>query len=148
MLLVRRRAFPPAGGDAANRRSGPSTIGRRREVSNSSDHDVREIELPPFGTCGRGSFPSVLQARSMHRLSFPRLLGLRVPSSARAILRTTAAFVQGELVVDPPDAGDGLRVLLVGMEDVACVPPAENANVCEVGACNAGSEAVVVRPDV
>lgn len=44
-------------------------------ISNSSDPDVRGIELPPFCIGGRGSFPSVLWARSMHQSrSFPRSL--------------------------------------------------------------------------
>jgi len=44
-------------------------------VANSSDPNVRRMELPPFCIKGRGTFPSMLWARSMHQSrSFPRSL--------------------------------------------------------------------------
>ncbi len=69
---------------------------------------------------------------------------LYVPPSAHATIRTRGVFVQGELMIDPPEQLDGLKVELVGVEDVVFVPHEENVGKCGVGGCNEGSKPVVV----
>ncbi len=69
---------------------------------------------------------------------------LYVPPSAHVTIRTRGMFIQGELTIDPPEGLDGLRVQLVGVEDVVFVPNGENVEKCGVGGCNEGSKPVVV----
>jgi len=69
---------------------------------------------------------------------------LYVPPSAHVTVRTRGIFIQGELKIDPPSSLEGLRVQLVGVEDVRFVPNGENGDRCEVGGCNEGSKPVVV----
>ena len=74
---------------------------------------------------------------------------LHVPSSAQATLRTRGIFIQGELQIDPPTASaEGLRVQLVGTDDVVFVPNDENVEKCAVGGCNEGSKPVVVSRNI
>jgi len=59
-------------------------------------------------------------------------------------IRTRGIFIQGELQIDPPSSLEGLRVRLVGVDDVLFVPNDENADRCDVEGCNEGSKPVVV----
>ena len=78
-------------------------------ISSSSANDTAVVI--PCGTCATLSTAD----GSVLDLSVPLDIQgkLHVPSTAIATIRTTALFVQGELVIDPPNSQEGLRLQLV-----------------------------------
>jgi len=67
---------------------------------------------------------------------------LYFPSTANLVLRTQYLFIQGELVIDPPQ--NQVKILLFGTNNQTLIPHGDNVGLCGSNGCDMARKPIVV----